>query len=107
LPEGNPDLNDMTQNLRAESENPRALEIVGPLIDTIESVTRSVVNIQAFVPRLHKWLDECLHKTQAVYHSNHDELSEAFWRTLTGEIGVNRRFPCTDRDLYDYLTARP
>jgi hypothetical protein len=106
LPEDNADLNDMTQNIRTDSENPRALEIVGAQIDTIESVTRSVVNIQAFGPRLHKWLDECLHKTQAVYHSNHDELPEAFWRTLTGDIGVNRRFPCTDRDLYDYLTAR-
>jgi hypothetical protein len=101
LPEGNPDLNDMTLNIRTESENPRALEIGGVQIDTIESVTRSLVNIQAFEPRLHKWLEECLQKTQAVYHSNHEELPEAFWRTLAGDIGVNRRFPCTDRDQYD------
>jgi hypothetical protein len=105
LPEGNPDLNDMTLSIRTESKNPRALEIVGAQIDTIESVTRSLMNIQAFEPWLHKWLEECLHKAQAVYHSNDDELPQAFWRTLTGDIDVNRRFPCTDRDLYDYLAA--
>ena len=105
LPEG-----DFTENLSTSHENICAVEIVGAQIDTVDSVypypsIGLLHDDYSDHRQVEDWLDRCLRKIQTVDEYSHDELPEAFWRTMTLDVSSDGRYPCTHQDLDLYLTT--